>query len=471
MKDNGFLHSLVGGLGSPLNVMLPEQIAENVEGFQSVFRNHRLGGEILFAHKANRSSSLVRRLAASGASIDIASLEELQHALASGFTSDRVGASGPKDPDFLWLGARTGVTFHIDGRAELELLASLVRAHRLPRARVVLRLAGFPSAGVRTLLRPSRFGTPVSEVAGLLDLVGRNMDAVELIGVGYHLDTISLTEKTVAFEGCLVVLDECRNRGMRPRFIDIGGGFGVSYLAQAQQWDSYTTELTRSVLGNRPPLTWQGHGYGLRNENGNLAGGLGLYPAYRATTGPAYLDELLSTPAPVLGRPLATLLLESLYDLCVEPGRALADQCGVTLARVLEVREPSDTGDGVGIVRLGMNAADCGLEDHGVLMDPVIVPRPGGRPPAEKPVGVHLFGNLCLESDLITKRVVFLPRLPVPGELLCFANTAGYCMDFSAHLAERRPQARKVAAHHDGMAWHWTLDDQYWPLATSGTER
>ncbi|GAA3712530.1 Y4yA family PLP-dependent enzyme [Streptomyces tremellae] len=459
-----FLHTLADGLGTPLNAVLPEQIAENAARFEAVLRRHRLGGGVFFAHKASASSALLRRLAATGSSVDVASVEELQHALACGFTADRIAATGPKDPAFRWLGARVGVTFHVDGQEELEALAALVRAHALRPVRVLLRLSGFPSSGVRRLTRRSRFGTPVAGLPVLLDALERCGNAVELLGVGYHLDTVSLDEKALALEGCVKAMDACRARGLRPRVVDIGGGFGVSYLAEAGQWEAYTTELIRAVLADRPPLTWGNHGYGLRNEGGTLAGGLALYPGYREVAGPAYLDELLSMRAPSLGRTLSTLLLENLYDVYAEPGRALADQCGVTLARVLEVRRWDTAQDGgAWAVRLDLNAGDCPLEDHGILVDPLLVPRGDAGEGAREPVGAYLFGNLCLESDLITKRLVTLPGLPSPGDLLCFANTAAYCMDFGAHEAQRRPRARKVAVEEDGGAWRWRLDTHYWP--------
>ncbi|MFJ8314128.1 MULTISPECIES: alanine racemase [unclassified Streptomyces] len=464
-----FLQTLVGGLGSPLNIVLPDQIAENLARFRAVYRRHRLSGEVFFAHKANRSSSLVRRLAATGAGtgagMDVASLGELQHALGAGFTPGRIMATGPKSPEFLWLAARSGVTVNVDGRGELDDLAALVRWYDLPRVRVLLRLSTFSSPGVRLLTRQSRFGTPVAELDGLLKAVERHKDAVELTGVGYHLDTTSLAEKAVALEGCVMVMNECHNRGLEPQVIDVGGGFGVNYLADGGQWDRYTTELTQAVMGKREALTWRRHGYGLRYEAGMLSGALGLYPAHRPVAAERYLDALLSQPAPILGHTLAVSLLESLYGLYTEPGRALVDQCGLTLARVLEVRR---TGSGDRMVRLEANADDVGLEEHGVLMDPVIVPRGRGREPAAdaEPVGVYLAGNLCLEADLITRRMVFLPYLPQPGDLLGFANTAGYFMDFSADQAQHQPVARKVAAWQDGPdagAWRWCLDEQYWP--------
>ncbi|MFD4658631.1 Y4yA family PLP-dependent enzyme [Kitasatospora sp. NPDC058444] len=472
LEERDLLHTLTDALGSPLNLLLPEQIAHNLARFQAVYRKHHLTGRIHFAHKANRSSALVRRLAATDAGVDVASLAELQHALGAGCLPERIMATGPKNREYLWLAARTGVTVHLDSRAELDDLAELVRKQALPRVRVMPRLSGFLAPGVTVLTRPSRFGTDVAELDELLDALERHRDAVETTGVAYHLDTTGLAEKAVALESCVTVMNECRRRGLRPRTVDIGGGFGVDYLADGAQWERYTTELTDAVLGKRPPLTWQGHGYGLRAESGRLRGALGLYPAHRPVAAAAYLDELLSSPAPTLGRPLGTLLLENLYDLAVEPGRALADQCGATLARVLEVRR---TAAGEPLVRLEMNARDVGLEEHGVLMDPLLVPRPGapertaGAPDGD-PVGVYLIGNLCLETDLITRRTVFLPRLPAPGDLLAFANTAGYLMDFSAGRALRQPVARKVAAYRQDGAWRWRLDEQYWPVDVTTAE-
>ncbi len=466
LESASFLHSLVDALGSPLNVVLPEVIAENAACFRAVYRAHHLTGRLFFAHKANQSSALVRRLAATDAGVDVASLGELRHALGAGFAPDRIMATGPKDPEFLWLAARAGVTVNVDSPAELEDLASLVGAYGLPRVRILLRLSAFEASGVRVLSRRSRFGTPVREVNALLDAVERLGKAVELIGVAYHLDTTSLAEKAVALEGCIRVMDECQARGLGARVIDIGGGFGASYLADAAQWERYTTELANAVLGTRPALTWGDHGYGLRNEGGTLRGTQALYPAHRSAAGPAYLDELLSLPGPTLGRRLGTLLSEHLYELYAEPGRSLVDQCGLSLARVVDVRR-TDAGAGACLVRLGMNAGDVTLEEHGVLVDPVLVPREGAGDGGE-PVGVHLVGNLCLEADLITRRTVFLPRLPQRGDLLAFANTAGYCMDFHAHHAQRQPLARTAAVVRDGASWQWCVDERYWPVTFPG---
>ncbi|MEC3993199.1 Y4yA family PLP-dependent enzyme [Actinacidiphila sp. DG2A-62] len=491
LADGAFLHRLVDGLGSPLNVLAPRRAVDNAGRFLAVYRRHRLTGRVYFAHKANRSTALLRELAAAGGRIgvDAASAGELSHALGCGFTADRVLATGPKDTAFLWLAARVGATVQADSPGELERLAALVRTHGFARVPVLLRLGDFESGhraggGVRVLARRSRFGTPVREAEALLAAAARHRDAVELTGVGYHLDTVGVEEKVHALEECVRVLDACLAHGLSPRAVDVGGGFGVGYVEDAAEWDRYTTALTDAVRGARPPLAWRGHGYGLRNEHGTVRGSAALYPAHRAVAGPAYLDDLLSL-APSFGRPAATLLLEHLHEVYSEPGRALVDQCGLSLARVVEVRaSPDDPSEH--IVRLAANSGDISLEEHGVLVDPVLVPRgrggtqngesrgggsaggapaagPGGEP-AGAAAGVYLAGNLCLEADLLTRRKVFLPRLPRPGDLLAFANTAGYAMDFRAHNAQRQPTARTVAVRRRADGWHWRPDEDYWPV-------
>ncbi|WP_280401574.1 alanine racemase [Nocardia carnea] len=449
------LSQMVAALGSPLNVVVPERMAENIAGYRAVYGETRLGGRIYFAHKANRSSALIRALAAGECGVDVASLGELRHVLAAGFTGDRIMATGPKDGEFLWLAARVGAVVNADSGAELAELAALVGRFGMPPVPVMVRLSAFDSPGVPILSRPSRFGVHAREFAAVLDFLEAHRDVLRLHGVAYHLDTTGVAEKALALEGCLLAMREAIGRGFAPAAVDIGGGFGVNYLADRAEWERYTTELGRAVLGARPSMTWQNHGYGLRAEGGTLRGTLGVYPAYREVAGAGYLRELLAREAPSLGRPLATLLLDSLYDLYIEPGRGLTDQCGLTLARVAEVRT-IHTGET--LVRLAANARDISAEDHAVLMDPVLLPaRPGTS------TGVYLTGNLCLEDDLITRRKVTLPRMPVPGDLLAFVNTAGYFMDFAADHALMQPVARTVAAYRDGNGWSWCLDEQYWP--------
>ncbi|MDO5286559.1 MAG: alanine racemase [Actinomycetia bacterium] len=454
------LHGWVAAFGSPLNIVLPDEVADNADRFQEVLRARRLRGQVYFAHKANRSSAVVRRLAATSARLDVASVAELQHGLGAGFAPERIMVTGPKSPELLWLAARLGVTVHVDSVDELAQLGRIATRHgavpaetRLP---VLVRFGAFASTGsVRA--RVSRFGVAESELDQVLAVADRYRCRLDLCGVGYHLDTVGLPEKVSALDGCLRLQRQLQQAGHPAAIIDVGGGFGVSYLAEAKQWEEFTTELTRAVLGQRPPLTWRGHGYGLRADGGRIRGALSLYPAYRPVAGPGYLEELLGQRSPSLEQTFEQLLRETMTELYLEPGRALLDQAGLVLCRVLETRLAAD---GSTMIRLDLNHGDITLEQHGIVMDPVVVPKDSG---SRSPGKGYLVGNLCLEADLISRREVHLRSMPVPGDLLAFVNTAGYLMDFFADQALQQRVARKVAVASSGA--RWCLDEEYWPLA------
>jgi diaminopimelate decarboxylase len=174
-----FLHGLVSGLGSPLNIVVPGRIVENLARFDDVCRRHHLSGRVYFAHKANRSSALVRELAGTEAGIDVASLAELEHALGAGFTGERIMATGPKDSEFLWLAARCGAVVNADSRDELLRLGELVTKHGLSPTPVMLRLSGFEEHGVKVLSRSSRFGSHVRELESLVEATSSRSSPAE----------------------------------------------------------------------------------------------------------------------------------------------------------------------------------------------------------------------------------------------------------------------------------------------------
>lgn len=467
LSQTSLLFELTDALGSPLSLVLPDQVTENVGRFAAVMGNHGLDGDILFAHKANRSSALVRRLATTAAGIDVASLAELQHAVGAGFAPERILAGGPKNEAFIWLAVQLGVPISVDSVNELRMIAALPATGRSSQTQITLRLSDFDAPGALVRSRPSRFGICYRDLDTAIAIVTEHRDSLVLTGVAFHLDTVAISEKVVAIDACVRALDRCRAAGHDPRNLDIGGGYKSNYLRDANQWEQYTGALRASVMGQHAPLTWGGDGMGLRNQSGTLSGSLAVYNFWDSLTADAYLDRLLSEIAPSFGRPVASVLLENMYRLQIEPGRALLDQSGVTVSRVLD-RWTTPQGDT--LVRLDMNRHD--LSDTELLVDPVLVPSSNDSSRSPTPsAGVYFVGNLCMESDFITRRKVFLPRCPDIDDLVVFTNTAGYFMDFGANHALQQPIARKVALWEDGNRWRWSLDDEYWPTHRNGENR
>ena len=90
-----------------------------------------------------------------------------------------------------------------------------------------------------------------------------------------------------------------------------------------------------------------------------------------------------------------------------------------------------------------------------VMIDPVLIYR-SPAPPAAAPAGVFFAGNLCLERDMIYHHLTFIERLPEPGDIVAFVNTAAYQMDLSASAAlmQRQPAKAVVRTAAGGFTAH-----------------
>ncbi|WP_063791460.1 alanine racemase [Streptomyces torulosus] len=436
---SSLLHELGHGLGGPYHVLFPRRFDANAAAFRAAFASAGVDGRVYYAKKANKASVFVERAAVAGLGVDVASHGELREALAAGVRGTDLVITGPaKDDHLLRVSVLHGALIAVDALDELDRVLALAR--ELGRtAQVLLRLLppGQPH---------SRFGLDDTETATAL---GRcRSEHVDMAGFSFHLSGYDIQERADLAARSVRLCAHARTLGLRADRVSVGGGFAVDYVG-ADDWRRFH-ESTRPEHFHRHK-TFSGY-----------------YPYHSPVAGADALAALLaSTPADETSS-LADLVRQAGVTLLVEPGRALLDQCGLTLARVLDVRRAgADSGDL--LVRLGMNAGDVSLEEHGVLVDPVLVPRPGAHADADEgPVGVYLAGNLCLEADLITRRKVHLPRPPSVGDLLAFANTAGYAMDFHAHRAQRQPLARTVAVTRERDSWRWRLDEEYWPITEAG---
>lgn len=458
LGKRSLLRDMALACGSPLNVLFPEQLAENVASFKRVFSDHGLSGRIFFAHKSNQSHSLIRQLATEAVCTDVASLEELRHALASGFSGDRLEATGPKSPSFIALSLQHGVVLNVDSLAELKDIEQVARALKLKeRARVLLRFSGFFAAHTPVLQKQSRFGIAFGARAEALDFVARSKH-LTLLGFSFHLDTVTIDERVVAVENCLTAFDEALALGLEPSVLNIGGGFKISYLESEEEWQTYVSALKQAALGAGEQLTWQNNFFGLAADQGVLRGKLNTYSYFEPRPGALFLNDVLNAELPSLANQrLADVLRDNMIELWIEPGRALLDQCGITIARVNSVKVASS---GDTLVNLNMKRQDLSFLDQEVFVDPLVLTKEREGAPQS----VFFTGNLCLEGDLIFRHKVYLPVVPKAGDLVAFINTAAYMMDFSSTNSIMQPPARRVAVVRERGRFHWMLDEQYTPI-------
>ncbi|MFC6010544.1 alanine racemase [Nocardia lasii] len=411
--------------GSPLHLVFPQVFTANLTALRDVLDAGRFGYRLCYAHKVNRSATFARTAATAGISIDVASARELRSALDSGFTADRIEVTGPKGLALLRTAAEAGVTVNVDNLWELAELAEL--APELP---VLLRVSGFAGSA------PSRFGIDLADIDAALDLLVRSRQ--RLLGVAFHLDTAATGERVRAAGDCLSIIERAYARGLEPTVLNIGGGLRQVFTTDAAGYDAYDDALRAGLLGRGPAMHWGSSTFGYHVAEGMVHGGPVFHKYANTRSAPSILAELLAEPLPGHGgRALGAVLADNLLDLWLEPGKALVDHAGITVARVEFVKR---AGNGATLVHLDLSRDTVTAADQEVLIDPIVL-----TDAESSPTGVFFAGHLCLERDLVTQRQVRVEALPVPGDPVVFANTAAYHMDLSATRAAMHPDVAKVA--------------------------
>ncbi|MEU0265712.1 alanine racemase [Nocardioides sp. NPDC006303] len=439
LSDSVAVGEAIERFGSPLHVVFPQVVAENATALAGVLRRHGVPYDIFYAHKVNASAALLAEACAAGLGADVASAAELDRALAAGFTPDRIEATGPKSPTFIVRIAALGVTANADDLWELDRLAAAAPSgSAVP---VLLRLSGFASPAVPQ----SRFGIDLADADAALETV-RRAPGLELRGVAFHLDTADPAARVDALTESMAVVAAAHRKGLRPSVIDIGGGFRQRFVEDPGPFQRYS----QAVATGPGDLVWPGHDLGIRRA-GAAAGAPATHKYGNHRPATDVLERFLA--AEIERRPVAEVLRECMLTLWIEPGKALVDHAGVTLASVLYRKRAA----GNDLVVLDLSRNQVTPADQEVLLDPVLVDG-HGEPTAE---GVFLAGRLCLESDLVSRRKVFLDSDPCSGDVLAFVNTAAYQMDLSASAAGGHPPPPKVAAVWDGGRFTFVADDHH----------
>lgn len=430
LADPDACRDLLDTHGSPVNVLNAEPLSRRAVELVGVAAQAGVDLRLFLARKANKALSFVDAAHAAGHGVDVASEAELRQVLGRGVPGERIILTAAVKPDaLLRLAVDHGATISLDSPDEATRVSDLAVAANRP-ARVAPRL--MPDAAHR--LPPTRFGAPAGQWLTLPEMAG-----VEIVGVHFHLHGYAAADRAAVLGDALGLVDELRRHGARPGFIDIGGGMPMSYLDDRGEWDSFWQRY-RSASGEQ--VTWKGRE--LRT----------VYPFHQATVQAPWLADLLGTPLPGRGN-VAQALAESGLRLHLEPGRALLDGCGLTLARVSFVKRRSD---GVGLVGLEMNRTQCRSTSDDFLVDPLLL-RSGA--PGEGFDG-FLVGAYCIEDEVLLLRRMTFPQGVTAGDVVVLVNTAGYLMHILESASHQIPLARNVVRTPTGFA----LDPIDEPAAT-----
>ncbi len=434
-----------------INLVFPQVVKENYQKFQQVFGSYGVSHAIHYAHKPNKSFAIVRELANAGASIDVASLNELKQAIHAGFKSSHICAGGPKNMAYIEACIEAGITISIDSIGEFERIATILREKNKEHHPILIRL------NVESLLgmeKESRFGICKEEVVSALSILQENRSFFRFLGFSFHINAEAKKLRTKVFETVLDYSTLFMKEGFSPTHINIGGGFRINYIENGNDWHEYTSAIITSVIEQQGFLGWNNSGLGYWNEEGTLRGKPQFADMYQKTSQYDELSEFLGSRIERYEKTVAEILQDYMFTLMIEPGRSMLDSAGMTITKIIDKKKTS-LGNNVLIV--DMNRSQLDVQDQAYMVDPILFEKKKDQ----KTYETFLAGNLCMKSDIIFHHKTFLPYEPDVNEYLAFVNTAAYYMDFGESNTLQQPIAPKYAIYTEQKALKIVPDTHY----------
>ncbi len=423
------IRSIVRQHGSPVHVVLPHVLAENVDALCTVLARHDLPCKMFYGAKVNKSNALVRAAVESGIGVDVSSIHELRDALRAGAQGSSVCATGPaKTRVFHAALIGAGALVAVDSREEFDDLLALTREINADYStRILLRYQPHAS-------RASRFGMASDELLECLRRLPSLRGMLEFEGFHFHLSGYRYESRVDAIAELAPLIDAARALGLTPRLLDIGGGLPVRYV---------DSSFYEAFVRNQRPSDYR-----------NARVPASFYPYGGTVDATEWLERLLASPcAP--GLSVARYLNRERMRLALEPGRSLADQAAFSVFRITRVKSLVDGTFAIFVEGSSFSACETWFASE-FLVDPILVAAyqddDSGceRSTPRSHVRAYIAGHSCLDEDVITNRFVHFGRSPKAGDLLVYANTAGYQMDLLENEFHRHPMPRRVAARLDG---------------------
>jgi len=442
---------------SPLNVICTSPMARNIAEIRAEAESRGIRSKVFFARKSNKCLAFIDEAICCDAGLDTASENELRQCLERGVSpADIICTAAIKSDDLIDCCVENQVCIAIDNRNELDAVVSRCRSLGQT-ARVAIRIGGFlhddtwrrlpacdeedsQAGSLRHAKKlATRFG--FDALAGTEIAESLNGLPVEVQGVHFHLDGYDASQRVTGIVDALRWIESLRSAGHSPTFIDIGGGFPISYLDDGRQWESFWQQHSQALLGDREPITYRNHGLGLLVHDGLILGKRNSYPYYQQLVRSDWLATILDSSYE--GSTIANLIREADIELRCEPGRSLMDGCGMTIARV-EFCKQNAAGDW--LIGLSMNRTQCRTSSDDFLVDPILIPT--SESSSESMTG-FLVGAYCTESELISLRKLHFPSGVSRGDLIALPNTAGYLMHFLESRSHQLPLAKNVIVSDD----------------------
>ncbi|MHC2001113.1 type III PLP-dependent enzyme [Methylobacterium sp. CM6241] len=255
----------------PVMVLDLDVVRDNFTAFARALPDTR----VFYAVKANPAPEVLRLLAEMGSCFDTASVVEVEMALASGATADRISFGNTiKKERCITRALKLGVRlFAVDCQVEVEKIARAAEAAEveLGSVQVFCRILCDGAGAEWPLSR--KFGCVPEMAVDVLEHACRQ--GLHAYGVSFHVG--SQQGNTEAWDGALAsastIFRECADRGITLSMVNLGGGFPTKYLKAVPGVESYGDAIFRALtkhFGNQLPETIIEPGRGMVGNAGMI---------------------------------------------------------------------------------------------------------------------------------------------------------------------------------------------------------
>ena len=190
---------------------------------------------IAFAVKANANLAVLKLLGNEGLGADVVSEGELRRALAAGIPADRIVFSGVGKTDGEMRAALSAGILQLNVESESELRRLSAVASAMGRtAEIVFRVNpdvdAHTHAKISTGKAENKFGIPLALIEALY-AESERLPGIRAVGVAAHIGSqlLDLAPLSQAFAKLGALVAELRAAGHEVRRVDLGGGLGIPY--------------------------------------------------------------------------------------------------------------------------------------------------------------------------------------------------------------------------------------------------
>ena len=253
--ENVAVTDIVKEVGTPAYVYSKKTLLDNFDSYSNAFKKN--DGLVCFSVKSLSNISVLRLLKDKGSGFDIVSGGELERVLAAGVDPKKIIFTGiAKSNEEIIQGIRKNIlSFNIESEAEMLRIEKLATDENKI-VDVAIRFNPEIDSGgheyIKTGRKKDKFGVLLKGVINLSKYI-LNSSSLNLIGLSCHIGSqiFELSDFEESAKYIKKLAKEINKLGIELKFLDVGGGLGISYTDSNFPSPSNLIKDLENILGDR----------------------------------------------------------------------------------------------------------------------------------------------------------------------------------------------------------------------------